>query len=772
MRREHDEPTPDALIELAIAHIEACGTTAPDQAFHEALRLCIVWIARMVFLKLLEARLVALHERDPAYAFLSASRLATYSDFTALCGDVFCTEPSDSPRRFPHLPRFDPKLFAPVDLASFDLMLDRAQYRIGELLEHLDAFAFADDTAALGLVFERLNGYRDGAWYTPESVATFLAEAAITQAVLGRFNRLNNWHCTTIDQLSEQIDDVEQARALFAGLRLCDPAVGTGHLLASALDALIAIKSKLGLCAHGGSESDAACFREKLTIIEQNLFGVDIDAHALGLARLRLVFELLAHAGYDDEGRFSVLPDLEANLRHGNAVMASIAHAPEAAHPAKAHVDDFAWHREFPSACDAYGRFIGFDAIIANPPYIDSERMINDGQKPLREALAQRWPSARGNWDLYIPFMELGLTLLAPHGAMAFLTPDKWLSRPFGAAFRARHLDKVARIVTLGRDIFERALVDSIVTIYHKAGSGTIETSRLDDATLTPLANVDKRELDAPWTLDALLSPHHAFVQRLTRMHPTLGSLLPCENACATADAYRLAPLIEEAHDGLVASRHYRVVNTGTLDRYLSRWASKPMTYLGRRYAQPVVERVRFAATFTNGYCAKAAAKKVIVKGLTHLHATLDLEGDMLPGKTTLILRADDEDLLKFAAAVLNCPLAVFVTRVRFGASSYNGGVAFTKSMIDALPVPADAGVRAGVVRKVDEVMRLRQCGQRAPAEALMREIEHALYAAYGLEEEEIAWVEQRSSRRVANQAPTDTPNDTPNEKRVTACAL
>ncbi len=701
----------DALIERAIAHVEAHRARAPEAVFHAALQLCIAWIGRRVLLKLQQARLRELDERGANH------QAATYGKFSAQASALFA---------FPAL-------------ASFDAAL--AQDPIGELAGFFDAFEFTGETAALGLIFERLNGYRDGAWYTPQSVARLLADEAITRAVLGRFNTLKHWQCTTLDQLSERIDDLAEARTILAGLRICDPAVGTGHLLVCALDSLIAIKAKLGLLAQVDQNNDAALYREKRAIIEQNLFGVDIDANALGLARLRLAFELLAHAGYDDEGRFDALPDLAANLKQGNAVLASIHEEPQTR-------DDFVWHDEFPSVCDAQRRFAGFDAIVANPPYIDSERMINEGQKPLREALAQRWPSARGNWDLYIPFMELGLALLAPHGAMACLTPDKWLARPFGAAFRARHLSRIERIVTLGRDVFERALVDSIVTVYRQAGTPTIETVRLDETSLTPLAIVDKRKLEAPFTLDALLSPHHAFVERLARAHPTLGSLLRCENACATADAYRLAPLIDEAHECFDAARHYRVVNTGTLGRYVSRWGSKPMTYLGRHYTRPIVERERFEAAFTNGYRAKTAAKKVIVKGLTHLHATLDLAGDTLPGKTTLILRSGDDDLLKFAAAVLNCPLAGFVTRARFGASSYNGGVAFTKAMIDVLPVPRDASIRAGIARKVDELLSVMQIGAQAQGEALAREIDRVLYEAYGLKESDIALIEAGRERK------------------------
>ncbi len=806
-RRDGAQRQPGALIELALAAIDSRDIPQTSQTFRTALRLCIAWLGRLVFLKLLEARLLALHDGDRAYAFLRSARIGTFAQLGALCHDVF-----GNGEGHPHLPRFDGAMFESADLAALGIgfaaladdaplapfeatALDsapasHARNTVTYLLDFLDAFEFGFDagtptnasqpphrqridTATLGLVFEKLNGYRDGAWYTPGRVAMMLAREAVTGAALGRFTLLEGRCCATLDQLSEQIDKDDrrdEARALLASLRVCDPAVGTGHLLVSALDELIVLKARLHLfddapdhalaglrievvndrlsvaLPHGGALSreqqrriDAALYREKRAIVEQNLFGVDIDADALGMARRRLAFELLAHAAYDDAGRFATLPNLAANLRQGNAVLSRVADHPTDHDTTQA----FDWRTEFPALCDARGAFAGFDAVLANPPYVDSERMINEGQRALREQLARRWPSARGNWDLYIVFMELGLALTAPHGTMAFLTPDKWLAKPFGAAFRARHLDTIERIVALGRGVFEHALVDAIVTVYRRSGCEEIETSRLDPAGLTPLTLAPKRDLEAPWTLDALLSPHYAFVQRLARAHATLGELIACENACATADAYRLAPCIEEARGAFDARDHYRVVNTGTLGRYVSRWGVKPMTYLGQRYAEPVVGRARFEAAFANRYREKAAAKKVIVKGLTHLDATLDLVGDTIPGKTTLILRADDDALLKFAAAVLNGPLAAFVTRARFGASSYNGGVAFTKLMIDAIPVPRDASARADVVKCVDRLLDALRSGGHAPrSEALMREIDCALYAAYGLGEDEIALIE------------------------------
>ncbi|TDG04627.1 SAM-dependent DNA methyltransferase [Paraburkholderia guartelaensis] len=858
-----------ALIELALSRLATCdgesqSARTESDHFELALRLCIAWISRLVFLKVLETRLLTLHDGDSTYAFLNAEHIRTFSDLDALCDAVLGAADDTPPARFAHLPRFDGSLFEPQDLdrslldmsaldESATLPLFRAtvlphasgeRHTLAYLLNFLAAFDFSAglvareptaanrrclDAWALGLVFEKLNGYRDGAWYTPGSVAMQLARPAITQAALNRLNRTMGWRCTNIDQLSELIGEFigessekrDEARAILDSLRICDPAVGSGHLLVSALNELLALKVRLGLLnahdrealsacridvtadrlcvTHANGEPlsrerdgttistiEAALFRVKRDIAEHSLFGVDINADSVGMARLRLWIELLEHADFTVS-----LPNLETNLRAGNAALsrfdfdtplrdhaelvanyrASAARLRATATPdarraeitryaqlrdalqnalaknqAEAPPEEataFEWRIEFADLLTDDGDFERFDAVIANPPYIDSERMINEGQRALRERLARSWPSARGNWDLYIVFIELGLTLLRPGGAMAYLTPDKWLSKPFGNALRARHLGKIERIVRLGRDVFEQARVDSIITLFRESGTPAIATARIDGETLTELAQTDKGTLETPWPLDALLSPHAAFVQRFAGAHVTLGSLLPCENACATSDAYRLAPLVEAADGRFQPDHHYRVVNTGTLGRYVSRWGSKPMTYLGRRYEAPVVERERFASTFANGYGAKARAKKVIVKGLTRLDATLDLAGDTIPGKTTLILRSDDENLLKFAAALLNCPLSVFLIRAQYGASSYNGGVAFTKAMIDALPVPSCASVRSEVADCVTRLLHAEQSGCNAPeVDDIAREIDRRLYQAFGLSPEEIDLVE------------------------------
>ena len=99
--------------------------------------------------------------------------------------------------------------------------------------------------------------------------------------------------------------------------------------------------------------------------------------------------------------------------------------------------------------------------------------------------------------------------------------------------------------------------------------------------------------------------------------------------------------------------------------------------------------------------------KKIIIKGLTLLDGCLDLEGNIIPGKSTLIICDDDEDLLKFVSGILNSKVSIFLLNEKYASSSYNGGVNFNKEMIDGLLVPNNYNVIWNkIINIVNEIVK------------------------------------------------------------------
>jgi hypothetical protein len=193
-----------------------------------------------------------------------------------------------------------------------------------------------------------------------------------------------------------------------------------------------------------------------------------------------------------------------------------------------------------------------------------------------------------------------------------------------------------------------------------------------------------------------------------------------------------------------------KIVNTGTIGKYYSRWGKHEMTYLGHKYLCPIVDKGKFLSLFKKSYGQKSIQPKIIIKGLNLLHACLDSDGSTIPGKSTLIVAGTDIRMLKFVLSLINSRLAFFYLRERYPASSYNLGTNFTKAMINNLPVPPlNDEEKKPFIGLVDRILAitaspdfLENRGNQVRVKELERQIDQIVYKLYGLTPEEIAVVE------------------------------
>ena len=266
---------------------EEFGENDPEKLFNVALRLAITWINRVLFLKLLEAQLIKYHRGNQAFSFLNLTKVKDYHDLNSLFFDVLAREQDKREAKvgaiFSHVPYLNSSLFEPTDIEQQTIVISnlrnehlpifgatvladgQGKRRSGDLnaLEYLFAFLNAYDfssdgseddqedseklinASVLGLIFEKINGYKDGSFYTPSFITMYMCRETIRRSLVQKFNEVKGWDCENLDQLYEKITDKKEANKIINSLKICDPAVGSGHFLVSALNEMIAIKSEL-----------------------------------------------------------------------------------------------------------------------------------------------------------------------------------------------------------------------------------------------------------------------------------------------------------------------------------------------------------------------------------------------------------------------------------------------------------------------------------------------------------------------------------------------
>lgn len=371
-----------------------------------SIRLAVVWMNRFLFLKLLESQLYSFNNHDDSYKFLNNNNLKDFNSVYDLFFDVLAKHPSDRSkqlgRKYAKVPYLNSSLFEPTSLETHYLNINDIGDRDVDVYKHtsvkkykkqnikkvpilkyildfLDAYDFSAasvrksskhnnliNASVLGLIFEKINGYKDGAYFTPGWICMMMAHHAIKRAVLNKINKVLNKHYSTFKDVKYIIrtsdSPTHKARIVnnaINSIKVCDPAVGSGHFLVSVLNELISVKSQLGVLFDAdGNPANFECrvnndelittlpngkryyyhrddkvhsiiqkslFNEKKYLIENCLFGVDINPNSVEICHLRLWIELLKDAYYqvgkDGQEYLTTMPNIDINIKARNSLI-------------------------------------------------------------------------------------------------------------------------------------------------------------------------------------------------------------------------------------------------------------------------------------------------------------------------------------------------------------------------------------------------------------------------------------------------------------------
>lgn len=378
----------------------------------EVMALLIAWNNRILFLRLLESLLISFKHFEDKDPFLTTENFKDFNALNTLFFEVLAKKNNErlseikEDKILEKIPYLNSSLFdkTPLELKGHEIkLLDNKKLEIYKnsvlkknkdyqkekdlpLLKYFFKFLrlykftttpkdIKDNTdtsesrlinpSVLGLVFEKLNGYKEGSFYTPSFITSYMCKESITPIVLDKFNAIYQWDCENLKALREKIDrnfSNEKAKEYLntlLTLRICDPAVGSGHFLVSALNEMVLIAYELGLIASlyrhelklendeiiihtpedkifnytiPHSENDPhhqiqkELFELKKSIIENCLFGVDINPNSCEITKLRLWIELLKYSYYIfEEGKntnnLETLPNIDINIKCANSLI-------------------------------------------------------------------------------------------------------------------------------------------------------------------------------------------------------------------------------------------------------------------------------------------------------------------------------------------------------------------------------------------------------------------------------------------------------------------
>jgi hypothetical protein len=680
-------------------------------------------------------------------------------------------------------------------------VFDRYNFTVNEA-EPLEK-EVAIDPEMLGMVFENLieeNRRKGlGSYYTPREIVHYMCQ----ESIIGYLDAALNTEKETVPlgdigifvRLGEQISHYEavdtkyvikmpkciqtHARSIdnkLAEITICDPAVGSGAFPVGMMHEIV--HARVALTPYFNDVHERTPYHFKRSAIQNSLYGVDIDTSAVAIAKLRLWLSLVVEE--EDDKQIKPLPNLDYKILVGNSLIGfpfksiQLQEIEELKklffnttdykekEKLKSNIDHILYEifKRSKSSLgyevnfdfqiffsEVFHKKRGFDVIIANPPYVDSEEMCRN-QEDFRKLCCSLFSSARGNWDLFIIFIERGLSILCPKGIISYIVPNKLIGASYSEALREMLMGQAIQQI---RDyssvrVFRNVDVYPVVFMIQKVGlKRDVRMEVMQDLEIPSYLNVIPARTfysDIHWgryfqkheTLD-ILNKYSTF--------STLKQIIPDISGAATvSEAYELIELIHEYKYNEKKS-YKKLINTGTINRYSALWSIRPTRYIKKSYQAPIVydedlnklNRIRLR---------QSQSSKIIIGGMTKVIECMYDEGEYLAGKSTVIVLSSNALKLKYIVAILNSSFVSFWFRAFYNSLCLAGGyLRIGRKEIGTIPIPKVTKQKeTQIASLVDNILTAKKMDSEADTTRLEREIDCHVYELYGLTKKEIAYIE------------------------------
>ena len=501
---------------------------------------------------------------------------------------------------------------------------------------------------------------QDGVFYTPQYITKYIVENTVGRLCAEKKQEL---HIVEDEYFSDQrrqlqtkkrlLEQLQQYRKWLLEITILDPACGSGAFLNAALQFLMAEHKHLDEMEAKVAGSAIVFQDVENSILEHNLYGVDINEESVEIAQLALWLRTAKPR--------RKLNSLNENIKCGNSLISD---------PAIAGKKAFNWQEQFPKVFEKGG----FDVVIGNPPYVNAMEIKKSYTSEAFNYIKRNYETAKGTVDLYIYFFEKGLSLLRKDGVLAFITPNRYLSASYGAALRIYIIERFSFYQLIDysdKRVFEDASTYPVITMLQNSQNNSyVMCGKFDDDTHKLISKYypsDKLNILEESILGFLLNDKLSITQKVISQSVALSNAGTINATSTAKEADDYAPLIMEEPCG------YKLINTGTIDPFYTTWGNNTLTKQGKQYLTPYLPN-NDSRISANRHTLYSSPKIIISKiGLT-CEAFYDSNGEYASIDTNCIHSFKEGYIPEYVLCWLNSKLYNYMFECFFDGLRMSGG--------------------------------------------------------------------------------------------------